>query len=529
MASIAHDPTTLFPPVADRTERYERLELLDRHAAETLNQFCKANAATDETATRLADISVWQSIVTSIPLAISDFLSLYVSLLATTVLYGPFLNAPGEAFRGLPALFVALTILPMSQLSGLYPGLGLSAPVEFRQVVRSLFAALVIFIGVGCFFLPNSFAFIFVTAGTAFTIAVPVMLTSRFVARKLASKTSFWGVPVFIVAEPERAYEFYRRLQSLPEQGYRPKGVLLDPELYWDSNNFDLNRGVIPTFDIRTADQAAIENSVTWVIVSPCANRSTPSLDPSLAAIPNRLLLSSAQLDLGLWDRLYSVGCTTGLHCVGRPSSFKMAAKRVLDIGLSFGAIVCSLPFLLVLCALTKLTSPGPIFYGQKRVGRWGKTFTAWKFRTMHRNADQVLDAYLAEHPEARAEWNEKHKLSNDPRVTWVGKFLRASSLDELPQLWNILMGEMSLVGPRPIINSPTYDALYVEQYPEEFETYKTVRPGLTGLWQVQCRNRGVYDLRIYWDMYYVRNWCIWLDLYLIMRTVKTVIFREGS
>ncbi len=118
--------------------------------------------------------------------------------------------------------------------------------------------------------------------------------------------------------------------------------------------------------------------------------------------------------------------------------------------------------------------------------------------------------------------------MKNDPRVTAIGKLLRATSLDELPQLWNVLKGEMSLVGPRPIVDSPSYDASYVRQYRDEFEAYKTVRPGLTGLWQVRCRNNGVYDLRIYWDMYYIRNWSIWLDLYLIMRTIKTVVMREG-
>lgn len=104
-------------------------------------------------------------------------------------------------------------------------------------------------------------------------------------------------------------------------------------------------------------------------------------------------------------------------------------------------------------------------------------------------------------------EWDETRKLSNDPRVTKIGSFLRATSFDELPQLWNILIGGMSSVGPRPIIDSPTYDAFYVHQYFEEFEAYKTVRPGLTGLWQVSCRNSGVYELRIYWYMYYIRNW----------------------
>jgi lipopolysaccharide/colanic/teichoic acid biosynthesis glycosyltransferase len=139
-----------------------------------------------------------------------------------------------------------------------------------------------------------------------------------------------------------------------------------------------------------------------------------------------------------------------------------------------------------------------------------------------------VLHDYLREHPEAQAEWDDKHKLKNDPRVTRIGKFLRSTSLDELPQLWNVFTGEMSLVGPRPIINSPTYDAGYISDYPAEYEAYKSVRPGVTGLWQVRCRNRGVYEMRIYYDMYYIRNWGIWLDLYLILATFKTVLLREG-
>jgi Undecaprenyl-phosphate galactose phosphotransferase WbaP len=372
-------------------------------------------------------------------------------------------------------------------------------------------------------------AFILVTSGTAFMIAVPVMLVSRFTARKIASKFDFWGVSVFVVAGPERGFELFRRLKSQPEQGFRPRGVLLEPELYWETEAYQANQGKIPTFDIRSADQAALENRVTWVMVSPCANRSFPSLDPSLTAIPNRLLLSSTQFDMGIWDRLYSVGSTTGFHCVGRPNSLKLFIKRTVDIGLSLAALFVLAPVLLAICVIVKLSSSGPVLYSQKRIGKGGKEFKAWKFRTMFQNADKVLDAYLSKNPAAAAEWDETHKLTCDPRVTWIGKILRASSLDEIPQLWNVLLGDMSLVGPRPIINSPTYDAQYIEKYSEEFEVYKTVRPGLTGLWQVQCRNRGVYDLRIYWDMYYIRNWCIWLDLYLIMRTVKTVLFREGS
>ena len=155
--------------------------------------------------------------------------------------------------------------------------------------------------------------------------------------------------------------------------------------------------------------------------------------------------------------------------------------------------------------------------------------FAAWKFRSMVPNAERVLQQMLDTDPALRREWELTHKLKRDPRVTWIGRLIRATSLDELPQLWNIFRGDMSLVGPRPIINRPDYDAQYIEEYPAEYAAYCSVRPGLTGLWQITCRNNGVYEMRIYWDMYYIKNSCFWLDLYIILRTIRTVLLREGA
>jgi Undecaprenyl-phosphate galactose phosphotransferase WbaP len=355
-------------------------------------------------------------------------------------------------------------------------------------------------------------------------------MTVRSVARKLAKLCPWWGSPALLVAEPHRGVELFHRMQHEVEQGLRPVGLLVDPEDYWKVAGLQ-EKGGVPCFDIRRTTEIAETLGATWVVVSPCANReTTPALDSALASIPNRILLSSNHLDMGLWDQMFCVGSQTGLRFGGaHSSSLKLAMKRCLDVVLTLGILLAGLPAWAVICALVRLSSRGPIFYSQKRIGRGGKEFRAWKFRSMQLNADRVLEQYLARNPAARREWDETHKLANDPRVTRIGKFLRATSFDELPQLWNVLLGDMSLVGPRPIIDSPTYDAAYVHDYPDEFEAYTTVRPGLTGLWQVRCRNNGVYELRIYWDMYYIRNWCIWLDLYLIMRTVKTVLFREGA
>ena len=506
------------------------MDAVDRFAAQTLNKYCQANASAGHSATRLANLSVLQALLTSIPLAAADFLSLYASMLLTTQVIQKVFGSTGELIQPGTFLFVSLIILPVAKLAGLYPGLGLNPIVEFRQIAKSLWVSVLVLAGLGWFCFPAHWLTYVLSAAVAFALALPAAVSARFVARKLACRLPFWGVPVFILAEPKHAGELYRRLRTMADQGFRPVGVLLDAEQYWHSEQ-QLHRENVPVFDIRNTEESAVAHGVTWVIVSTCANREmTPALDPSLAAIPNRLLLSSANLEMGIWDRLYCVGATSGLRVGGvQPNSLKLLLKRALDLSLSLGTLLVGLPVWGLLYLLVRLSSPGAAFYGQRRIGRGGREFTAWKFRTMHTNADKVLADYLRANPAAQAEWAETHKLANDPRITRIGRLLRASSMDEIPQLWNVVLGQMSVVGPRPIVDCANYDASYITDYPNEYAAYKTVRPGLTGLWQVRCRNRGVYDLRIYWDMYYIRNWCIWLDLYVIMRTIKTVLFREGS
>jgi len=510
--------------------KYERLDLLDRQDAETLNQFCKVNGQLGAVGTRLANRAFWQSLITSVPLAMADFLSLYAALFLSSFLFSWVSGVATGYIENQTVFFIALIILPIAHSAGLYPALGLGSISEFRQTARAMFSSLLVFAGIGWFLVPSHWLYYTLTAGLAFAIGLPLMATLRFIVRQAARHHRWWGVPTLIVAGPDRGVELFQRLQSYRQEGFRPVGVLVDSDHYWGEALDAFKEHDVPCFDIRRADDIALEHGATWVIVSPCSKRElSPSLDRTLAAIPNRIVLSSSRLEVGLWDEIFCVGSTAGLRLGGAcPSSAELVLKRLVDFVLTSAAVIVGSPVIFTLCLLVRLGSRGPIFYGQKRIGRGGKEFMAWKFRSMLPNADAVLEKYLATHPEARAEWEEKHKLTDDPRVTSIGKFLRATSLDELPQLWNVLVGEMSLVGPRPIVNSPTYDAAYVEQYPDEYEAYKTVRPGLTGLWQVRARNSGVYELRIYWDMYYIRNWCIWLDLYLIMRTLRTVLMREG-
>lgn len=182
-------------------------------------------------------------------------------------------------------------------------------------------------------------------------------------------------------------------------------------------------------------------------------------------------------------------------------------------------------PLMLVIAAAIKCCSRGPIFFSQERFGRDGRPFKIWKFRTMVADAEEVLHDYLEHHPDLREQWERERKLANDPRIIpWLGQFLRKSSLDELPQLWNVLVGDMSLVGPRPL---PQY---HLDQFDEGFCRYRAqVTPGITGLWQVASRTSSYPEMIIKCDSYYIHNWNLWLDLQILLRTTTAVLSGNGE
>lgn len=197
--------------------------------------------------------------------------------------------------------------------------------------------------------------------------------------------------------------------------------------------------------------------------------------------------------------------------------------KRLFDIAAILLASPVLMPLLLVVACVVRLTSAGPIFYSHRRIRQNGAFFSMWKFRTMCLDSAEVLEEHLASNPEARAEWNRSHKLRDDPRVTAVGLFLRKYSLDELPQIWNVFTGQMSLVGPRPIV------AAEIDKYKDTFGLYCRVKPGLTGLWQVSGRSGLTYDERVALDERYVRGWSLSRDVEILMRTLPSVVQRDGA
>jgi Undecaprenyl-phosphate galactose phosphotransferase WbaP len=215
------------------------------------------------------------------------------------------------------------------------------------------------------------------------------------------------------------------------------------------------------------------------------------------------------------------------VHVLERPAILARRGpqrfKRSLDILLAIALGILALPAMALIGLAILIESGRPLFFVHMRVGKGGRRFRLWKFRSMAVNSDELLRAHLAGHAERAREWRLTHKLRNDPRVTRVGRFLRTTSLDELPQIWNVLRGDMSMVGPRPVVEEE------LGKYGSAAALYLRVLPGLTGLWQVSGRNDITYERRIQLDSHYIRNWSVWLDALVLLKTVRVVLIGKGA
>ena len=222
------------------------------------------------------------------------------------------------------------------------------------------------------------------------------------------------------------------------------------------------------------------------------------------------------------WTRMQAAAMDRRLD--GRSSNrpAEMVIKRGLDMLLASVLLVLLLPGLLLIAALVRRDG-GPAIFGHRRIGADGRTFRCWKFRSMVPDADKVLERLLATDDAARAEWEREYKLLDDPRITPLGKVLRVTSLDELPQLINVIKGEMSLVGPRPIVSDE------IKRYGAAFHDYRRCRPGITGKWQVSGRNEIDYGTRVQLDQDYARRWSLGRDLMILLKTVQVVIQKKGA
>lgn len=197
--------------------------------------------------------------------------------------------------------------------------------------------------------------------------------------------------------------------------------------------------------------------------------------------------------------------------------------KSILEFILACISVIMLTPVFLILALVVKLSGKGPVLYRANRLGKGGRPIRVWKFRTMYTDADDQLEQILANDPKLAAEWRANFKLEHDPRITPVGRILRKTSLDELPQFFNVISGELAMIGPRPIVETE------IQYYGENYEVFSRVKPGITGLWQISGRSDTGYDKRIMLDMWYIRNWSVWLDIHIFFATFAEVIKCRGA
>jgi Undecaprenyl-phosphate galactose phosphotransferase WbaP len=349
-----------------------------------------------------------------------------------------------------------------------------------------------------------------------------VQPSMRAAVRQIFGSAPWWGRRVLLVGCGERSAAMYRMLCKTSLYGLRPVGFVEDFENLGDA---DKEGYLGPTAEL--AERVA-EYNVNLGLVATGGSTPRPEIlklvyQPD-SSIGEWLIVAEGMGLPCLWTAAREVAGMPALGVSNRLSSpWRRLLKRTLDLVVVVGLMPFWLPLMGVLALLVKLSSPGKAFYSQARLGMGSKNFRCWKLRSMVMNADDVLQDYLLRNPHLQAEWARDHKLKHDPRITWIGKFLRKTSLDELPQLFNVLRGEMSLVGPRPIVTAE------IEKYGDVYKRYEMVTPGITGLWQVNGRNNTSYEERLTYDDYYVKNWSLSLDLYIMFCTVKVVLLREGA
>jgi Undecaprenyl-phosphate galactose phosphotransferase WbaP len=357
----------------------------------------------------------------------------------------------------------------------------------------------------------------------AYVVSIFALPLSRSIARNaLFSRLRWWGIPAVVYGEGEAGKSIVDNLKKNTTTGYIPVALVDETE-----KELDEYKGVPILRSIEESKKLNTELHIKMAIVVPKDKMSEHDkhiIITTLAnfryniIIPNQGYLNTISMTVRDLNGVLGMSTTHSLT-----KWYNISIKRLVDFLLLLAGSVIVLPLMAVIAILIKLSSPGPVLYGHERIGKKGKVIKVWKFRSMIVDADKVLDELLAVDPEMRAEWDAAHKLKKDPRITGIGNFLRKTSLDELPQFYNILKGEMSFIGPRPVTKSEE------EKYGENFNYIFSVTPGISGMWQVSGRSDADYAERVAFDSYYIQNWSLWLDIWLIFRTVGVVFSGKGA
>jgi Undecaprenyl-phosphate galactose phosphotransferase WbaP len=403
----------------------------------------------------------------------------------------------------------------------LYPGASLAPSEELRRITGS---SLIVHTGI---VLSRSIYYLnFDTVSTAmaisFIFSILVVLMGRTIMRSFLSVSGLGGIPAVIYGAGYTGKAVVDKLLSNKNAGYVPVLILDD-----DKEKGTEYHGIPIIHDTGLGPEIVKSLKIKMAIVA------MPSLSQketrylfinSVMAFRYNVIIPDIFSVTNIWMSVRDFGGILGFVTTNKLNMFwNLWIKRIMDLSIViFGAIIFS-PIILLSAILVKLTSSGPILYSQERVGQGGKSFKAYKFRSMVIDADQKLKQLLAKDKNAKEEWEKNQKLKNDPRITVIGKLMRKTSIDEIPQFINIIKGEMSLVGPRPIV------ANEIKKYGDDFYRIFSVKPGLTGLWQVSGRSDTNYADRVSFDTYYLQSWSVWLDLWIIYKTFGVILQRKGA
>lgn len=392
---------------------------------------------------------------------------------------------------------------------------------ELKEVFRTLFILGIIELAIVAFSKLYFSRYLWVLTWLIALIIVP---TCRVVMKKILIKSGWYLRDAIIIGSGQNAVDAYHALMSESYLGFKIKYFITSHENKAiealnvpsiNENAQELWKAATKKSDqfIIALEEDEADSRDAWLRYFSSHKYRSVSVIPTLRGLP----LYSTDMSFIFSHEVMLLRVHNNL--AKRSSRF---LKRTMDILGSLTIIILLSPILLYLYFSVKKDG-GNAIYGHPRIGRNGKTFKCLKFRSMVVNSKEVLEELLEKDPEARAEWEKDFKLKNDPRITKIGAFIRKTSLDELPQLFNVLKGEMSLVGPRPIVKEE------LERYQDDVDYYLMAKPGMTGLWQVSGRNDVDYDTRVYFDAWYVKNWSLWNDIAILFKTVNVVLNRDGA
>ena len=351
-----------------------------------------------------------------------------------------------------------------------------------------------------------------------------VLPICRYLTKYILCHLGLWARNVYIIGTGKTAGNAVSLLSNNQLLGYKIMGLIS-----FDLNHQSKNHLNIPIVSYEDIINEALINSDTEIVVALNSNEIVAhirqinllqshytfvSIVPDISGLP----LYGAEVEHFFGDDQLFLRLQNNL---GR--RLNRVIKRVTDVICASIAIFLLSPFLVLISIFIITNTKSGVLFRHKRIGKNGKFFYCLKFKTMYNNSQEILTELLANNEEVRLEWEKDFKLKNDPRVTPIGRFLRKSSLDELPQLFNVLLGDMSLVGPRPVVEAE------INKYKDDFYYYKLVCPGITGLWQISGRNDIDYTNRVRLDVCYIKNWSLWYDFVILLKTVQVVLKRSGA